>query len=395
MLTLEQIEKLPEKELIKLTEEAMYRIKLSFMMKEGTTFLSSLLASLTIRYMFMIPTAGTDGVILALNPQFVLQQTQSQLLGLIVHEVMHVMYDDMGRRKEMELNKAIFNIACDHRINLHLLSEKYELPDNGHADPKYRNWSAMQIYDDLMKDPPPQAEQDAYDIDILEGPEEGETTEDGMTSDDHREQVISNILKATQEAELAGEPGSIPADVRRYIDDLINPKLPWNAILQNQMQAYNQDDYSWTRPNKRYMPEFYLPSLHSEGLGQITWINDVSGSMGKQDLTKGMSELNYIWEVMKPTRLRLMSVDTEVHDDDLYFQGDTLDEVKLHGGGGTNITPAIARIVEEQPEVAIIFSDGYFYMPDLSQTVATDIIWIVINNPGFTAPRGTVIHYDK
>ena len=75
------------------------------------------------------------------------------------------------------------------------------------------------------------------------------------------------------------------------------------------------------------------------------------------------------------------------------FELDSIDDFELHGGGGTDITPFFQALREDQPELAIIFSDGFFFMPD-HRGISTDLIWIVFNNPQFTPPIGRVIFYD-
>ena len=141
------------------------------------------------------------------------------------------------------------------------------------------------------------------------------------------------------------------------------------------------------------MPEFYLPSLKSDEFQSLFAAVDVSGSMDPDTLTKVTSELRHIHNMLNPVSTRVISVDTQIHDDLEYAQGEYIHELVLHGGGGTEIGPVIEKIREEQPKLALIFTDGYFSMPDLSG-LSTDLIWIIINNPTFTVNTGTVVYYD-
>lgn len=366
------------------------KAKLTLMLQKKTTFFSALLTNLKLIVDETKPTAATDGVNLWFNPNFVLEQDADQLLGLTLHETMHVVYDDMGRRIEMELNPEIWNMACDHRINLYLLAKGYSLPDGGIADTKYTGWSAKKIYEDLLQDPPPQSL--TYAMDIISGPGDAASNEEKLA---HREQVISNVVKAVQQATLMGDPGSVPGHVARRLDDILNPKLPWYQILLNHVEQHAREDYSRGRPNRRYLQEdIYLPSLKSEQLKQMTVASDVSASMSNKDISLLMAEVRYIWDILKPKSLRLISFDTEVHDDDMFEEGDYFGDLTLHGGGGTDVLPIIEGLKKDQPELAIIFSDGYFYMPSLSG-ITSDLLWIIKGNPNFTAPYGVVIHYDE
>ena len=52
-------------------------------------FFGTLLLHTDIRYTDRVPTAATDGRYLFMNPAFADQQTTPQLMGLLVHEVLH------------------------------------------------------------------------------------------------------------------------------------------------------------------------------------------------------------------------------------------------------------------------------------------------------------------
>ena len=367
---------------LKEVQKCIEKAKLDLMLGNKTTFFSALLANLKVIITEDLPTAATNGIYLKFNPKYVLEQTRKQLLGLTLHETLHVVFDHCSRVFD-GLNQKVLNIAQDHYINLYILSLGYELPDNGYADPKYTNMSSMQIYHELMKDPP---DTDQYTCDALQG-------DPGTDPGEHAEDVTTNIIKAVQQAELAGDAGSIPGELLRRLDDVINPKLPWEVILAGYMDVYAKCEYSFQRPNRKHMPDFYLPTMYSEQLGQVTNGVDVSASMTDEDISSIYCELKYMWEVMQPSSMRLMTFDTEVHLNEMYQEGEELNEINLEGGGGTNVVPLLNSIREENPVFALIFTDGYFATPNMDG-ITSDIYWIIKGNPGFTAPMGVVIPFD-
>jgi predicted metal-dependent peptidase len=89
-----------------------------------------------------------------------------------------------------------------------------------------------------------------------------------------------------------------------------------------------------------------------------------------------------------------MTIDTKVHLDKTYEAGDELDEWELTGGGGTEVQPVIDAIAEEEPAFALIFTDGYFTMPNMDAITDTHIFWIIKDNPGFEAPKGEMIPFE-
>ena len=373
--------------------QAVRKCKLGLMIADNTVFLSSLLANLRMIIDESKQTAATDGVHLWLNPKFVLSLDPAELLFLILHEIMHCALQHMDRRTTANLDLKVHNMAADYYINLYLVKMGYTMPRTGGLmDYKYDGMSTREIYDELMLDPP---EDDDYDQDIVvagSGSDDA-ANDSGMSSDELAEQAITNVQKAMMQADLAGEPGTVPGDVRSMIEKISNPQLPWNAILQNHMTPHAKDDYSMSRPNKRFLPEFYLPVMKSEALDALFIGRDVSVSMYHEWLEEFMAEMQYIWDTLKPREVRVMDVDTQVQSDKTYALGDEFDPFELTGGGGTEMSPFIDLIRAESPEVAIIFTDGEFCIPDLSN-LYTDLIWVIINDPTWTADYGTVIHYE-
>jgi predicted metal-dependent peptidase len=367
---------------LKEVQKCVDKAKLDLMLGHKTTFFSALLANLKIIITTDIPTAATNGIYMKFNPDFVLSLTRKKLLGLTLHETLHVVFDHCAHVMD-HLNQKILNIAQDHYINLFILALGYELPDNGHADPKFKDMSSMQIYNELMKDPP---DTSGYTCDALQG-------DSGTDPADHAEDVTTNIIKAVQQAELAGDPGSIPGELLRRLDDVLNPKLPWEVILASYMDKYAKCEYSFQRPNRKHMPDFYLPTMYSEQLGQVTDGIDVSASMTDDDISSIHCEIKYMWQTMQPTSMRLMTFDTRVHLNKMYQEGEEIDDVELKGGGGTNVQPLLDSIKDENPAFALIFTDGYFATPNMDG-ITSDIFWIIKGNPGFTAPMGVVIPFD-
>jgi predicted metal-dependent peptidase len=361
-------------------EQMIQKAKLQLVMQRSTTFFSSLLASLKLELTPAIPTAATDGLRLLINPEYVADLTPRQLLGLLVHEVMHVALDHMNRASWLNLNPDKWNMAGDYYINLYLTDRSFEIPPGGLLDYAYQGMSTKAIYDQLP-DPP-----EGFDRDLLLDPDKSPSQQA-----EEREQIITAVMRAVTQAHMAKDPGSIPGEVSRSLEEIIRPRLPWQVILLNHLSSKNRDSFDWTRPNRRYS-DLYLPSIKRTTPDQILCAIDVSGSISQKDLDAFLAEIQYLLEVIQPNSLRLISFDTQVHQDLTYTKGDLLSSPALTGGGGTNCSPIIELIRKEQPEISIIFTDGEFRMPNLSQ-LSTDLFWIVFDNQHFNPNHGTVILY--
>lgn len=363
--------------------------KITLMEKPNTTFFSVLLANLILALDENLPTAATNGKWIKLNPNFVEKQSQGKLLGLLLHEVLHVALEHVTRCLEHNLDHKLLNMAGDYYINLFLVNKGFEIPEGGLLDKKYQGMSTMQIYDDLLANPPPAPQQEAFQMDI------STDVPEGKTADDLSQEILDIVLKAATQAQMADDYGSVPADIQRKIEEITNPKLPWNVILMNFMSEYMKDDFSMRRPNRRYMPDYYLPTLYSEAMGEMVSGTDVSISMTDEQLKNWHGELRAIWNMLQPKKLKSMSFDTRVHENETYHIGDYIPEFVMKGGGGTNVGPLIQYLRENSPELCLIFTDGHFSTPDMSG-LKTNIFWIITGNKNFRAPQGVgrVIYYD-
>ena len=81
-------------------------------------------------------TAWTDGKSMGYNATFVLGLRFKQLVGLVVHEVLHCAHGHMWRRAGRKHKR--WNIACDLAINAELRRMKFELPDRALYPEQYK-----------------------------------------------------------------------------------------------------------------------------------------------------------------------------------------------------------------------------------------------------------------
>lgn len=366
-----------KKELTKIINKA----KIGAMM-EGAVFLSTILFSLKQSWCDTIPTADVDGVSIRINPDWFMGLTERARIGLLCHEAWHVALQHMLRIGSRDHKK--WNKAGDYVINLILTDAGYELPPKGLLDQQFRGMSTAEVYD-LLPDMP---ENESYDCDIKLTPDLSTVEEQEL------EVTVTNIImKAMKQSEMQGEdPGNIPNEITRKIDNLINPVLPWNDILQRFLNERVKEDYTWSRPNRRFAPEFYLPSQDSEALAHITIAIDTSGSVSDAQFIEFLSEINYIHEVMKPKKITVIDFDTSIKEIHEIEEGDTVSKIKFKGYGGTDVKPVIEWAVENKPTVLLIFTDGGFraYEPDIN----FDLMWIIYGNKRFKSNIGEVVFYE-
>lgn len=367
-------------------EEALSKAKIALMSSPDSAFFTYLAFSLTHEFSDKVPTAATNGKNVLYNPKFFMSLTPDERVFLMLHEAMHCAYLHMMRAENFD--KRRFNKAADHVINLQLIERGFKMPPMGLADPAYSNMTAEEVYYVLPVEPEGQGGAESWGIgDDLDSPAE---SNDGQPL----EQQIQDILvQASIQSKMANDkPGTIPGDIQIFLDKLLNPKLPWQKILQKYLHAFSKNDYTMKRPNKRFFPQHYLPSMYSESLVSMAIFVDTSGSVSDADFHKFISETYGILRMMKPKTLTIGQFDTEIKSVDEVTDVRDLMKIKFTGRGGTYIDPVIQWANENKPQLLLVFSDGEFYFNGPETKAKT--IWMIHDNTQFVAPFGKVIHYE-
>lgn len=368
---------------MELHDKALSKAKIALTAKSDTAFFTHIVFSLKHLFDSKIPTAQTNGLVIKYNPKFFMSLTDEERVFLVCHEAMHVAYLHVPRSTNFD--KKRYNIASDHLINLQLLERGFQMPKGGHADKQYAGKSAEEIYYLL----PIQEQSNGGIGDDLSDPD----SDDEALPDDIEAIVEDILVQATIQSKLAGDkPGSVPGDIQVYIDNLLNPKLPWQSILRNYMHKYTKSDYSFKKPNRRFFPEHYLPSCHGTSLVDLAVFVDTSGSVSDHDFKQMVSDVFNIMKMMKPELIRFVQFDTEIKSVNEVRSTTDLMQIKFTGRGGTTIAPVVDWINQHKPQLSLIFTDGDFYW--YSEHTKQDVIWLIHNNPQFKERFGKIIHYD-
>ena len=192
---------------------------------------------------------------------------------------------------------------------------------------------------------------------------------------------------------MAKEAGVIPGEVEIHVEAYLRPQLPWEVLLAKFMTEVSQDDYSFRRPSRRYEDE-YLPSRQgNNGLEHLCWYWDVSGSISAEEINSINTEIKHVHDTYAPKRMTVVTFDTKVQDIFEFYEGDTFTDLKLHGRGGTSLTPVYDHIRDNQPTAAIILSDLYCH--PMGDNPGSQLLWVVINNPKAKVNFGKIIHMTK
>ena len=211
---------------------------------------------------------------------------------------------------------------------------------------------------------------------------------------------IDRMIKATDILDAFPENakgrGTIPAAIKRIINELKKPKLDWKTILNDFIQE-EICDYSFAPPDRRMEDSpFFLPDFNEkdEKAKDILFMIDTSGSMSDDAITECYSEIYGAIQQFNGKLTGFLGFFDAVVVEPVPFEDE--DEFKIirpKGGGGTSfhvIFEYVKEKMEDSPPTSIvILTDGYAPFPNLDDTMGIPVLWI-INNEEVNPPWGKV-----
>lgn len=370
-------------------KQAYDKAKIGLMSQKNSVFISTILFSLKHHWVkddSSLPTAAVDGINLFINPDFFMDLTSESRITVIAHEAWHVAFNHMVRGKDLQQKR--YNHAADHVINNLLKTARYSVVAGWLCDTKYKNMSAEQVYADLPPDPKgPDGFGNSSGHGDVKSPKTAKQAEKVAAK------VADIVGKAAIQSKMGGDTaGAIPGEIEIMLDKLLNPKLSWRTLLQNYMSEYAKDDYTFSKPNRRFLPDFYLPGLFSESLAHIAVAVDTSGSVTDDELRAYLSEIQSIKDTLQPKKVTVVDFDTSIKKVHTLNETDNVLGIKFSGRGGTRLEPVFEHFKKDVPVVLIVFSD--LQCREITEDPGFPTIWIAVNAPNAKVNFGKIIHYE-
>ena len=348
-----------------------------------------------------VNTAATDGRTIYFNREFFKPLTTKQVEFVIAHEIMHNVFDHMGRREGR--NPKIFNFAADYCVNGQLVRDRigdHNIPDiKIFHDPKHYGKSAEQIYDEIY-DEMDEKELEALGQLLDDHVDWGEDGKDGQPkySKEELKQIRDEIREATIQAAQAAGAGNVPASIARMIKEFTEPKMNWREILRQQIQSTIKNDYTFMRPNRKgWHMNAVLPGTNYDETIDICIAIDMSGSIGDEQARDFLTEIKGIMEEYKDFKIKLWCFDTRVYNEE-DFDGYNMDnflDYRVKGGGGTEFDANWEYMKEHDinPKKFIMFTDGYPWGSWGDENYC-DTVFIIHGNNSIVPPFGEYAYYD-
>ena len=357
-------------------------------------------------------TAATDGLKFYYNSRFIMMLKPKEVEFLVGHEVLHVVYDHMGRRGTRD--PQMWNIADDYAVNADL--KRHKVGEFIKTVPclyetKYDGKAAEEIYDDLMKNVQKISIDDLLDQmidDHMDGEGDGDSDTDGdgnkkgkrpTMSPEERERVRQEVKQAIINAASTAEAGQLPANVERMIRQHTNPVMPWRELIQTNLTSAIRSDYSWMRPSRRgWHMDAIMPGMNPGEEIDVVVALDMSGSISNSQAQAFLGEIGGMMNSFDGYKVHVFCFDTETYNPKDFSSEnmDLIEEYEPMGGGGTDFDCIFTYLKENaiDPKRLIVFTDGYPFGswgdPDYCDTT-----WIIHGDKNPNPPFGTYALYDE
>jgi len=359
------------------------------------------------------------------DPEFVSAQTTTHLAGIWIHEVWHLLREHPERAKRAGVGRAErsrWGLAVDCEINDDLVREEISLPDPLLPDhfgfP--RDLLAEEYYHRLVgadsssvsgggdagaicdgaasgSQPPASSSatssagdgsgqsQGTPDTELPRPgagncgscahgqPEPWELPPSGSKVPSVKPAEAGLIRRevARQVREYAKSRGSMPAGVRRWAEELLEPpRVDWRKQLAGAVRSSLSHvagcvDYSYSRPSRRQAASrngIIFPAMRRPQ-PEVLVVGDTSGSMSGHDLGIVIRELRGVLRTVGHARTKFMPCDAAAA---AASQVASARDVDLIGGGGTDMREALkaAEKLWPRPDIAIILTDGFTPYPE-------------------------------
>jgi predicted metal-dependent peptidase len=391
-------------------------------------YLAGLAAAVRVSLDDRVPTMGVFASgRLVVNPRFAETLDERDLGFVLAHELLHLALRTHDRARGS--HHLEFNYAHDYIINDILRHElgADRIPAGGLDMPGASSRSAEEIVLEMRRNAPimpsrtsvfggrettvgrlfgPEGrgrtsgtDADAAG-DVFDGQREKEMFPDEVAALDEqtgrmKEAASASLALARAVGALKGLRGTAAGDASQVVTALRGLyRTPWEVVLQRWMESVAPGERTFVRPSRRGADrsDVVLPGRRREGW-ILNVVVDTSGSM-TTEIPRALGAIADFCDAVAVDQVRLLQCDVGVTSDELLSPAE-LSDVRVSGYGGSDLTPAMARLAAD-PSVlaAAIITDGEIDYP--ADPMPYAVLWVL--SPGrsaaFHPPYGRVVVMD-
>ena len=332
------------------------------------------------------------------DPEVTADWTPAQLGSVLIHHVCHLLrtHGERAQGTGVRPDEAADWIrAADAEINDDLVPAGLELPGHPVLPRDLRaedGLLAEQYFAGMRRHAGRAAENPARSgqwldcgsgADGIPRPGQGDGGLPRWQADLLRRQVAQDVIAHGK------QPGTVPAGLLRWAEEVLSPKVNWRAVLAAELRRAVAEvsgavDYSYRRPSRRsaVAGPVVLPALRRP-VPEVAVVCDTSGSMTEDLLAMVLAEVEGLLRALGLARqVRVLACDTAVAPAQ---RVSSARQVELIGGGGTDMGAGIgaAAALRPRPAVTVVLTDGYTPWP----AAAPKGMRVVVGLLGESAPE--------
>jgi len=446
-----------------------YQTAQAYMLIHAPFFADLLLSRLKLVATTAVPIAATDGWAVYINPEKFFDFTVKQQAFAIAHEILHCVLGDCQMMHvwkktgfvqcpggSLPYDSQTMNVAADFVINAMLVEAKVgECHANWLLDPAYSEKgmeSCAVVYEKVYKKQkeeekkrgkqpcdqpgnpgknpgnnptggsnspsnqpgkpgpsqpgghPTNPNQKGFDNHLAPGRGQGYDADEATAKRNDAEWKVA-VQAAANSAKAQGK---LPASLRRFVGEIIEPKVSWQDRIKSQMQRrLGMDGHDFTRLDEQLLnrpsPDepICFPAETAFGCGHIVIGNDTSGSMTQKEIDIEYAEMAGIIADLNPRMVTVLWCDAKVgrHDtleepEDLASYRVLIAEEGVKGGGGTDFRPVFAEIekMNEPVDMLVYFTDGLGTFP--KEAPNYPVVWGIIGPHTKQVPFGDLVEVE-
>lgn len=325
--------------------------------------------------------------VLIFNSEYVKGLTTGELMGVIEHEVLHLLFQHTDQFEKIKNNSTqyshqVANIAMDLAINQYIetLPKDCVTVENTSAligapilpqqDWEYYYAQLMKKLGKLGKLKP----HDDHGVVIPGSCKEG--------AGESREVIRSSLDKAVKASR-----GNVPQHVAKVLAELsAEAKLPWQQILANFVASATSITYRNTRKRTNRRFGINQPGRVKKRELTLGVCVDSSGSISDESYQLFMAEIDRISKITGKTYI--IDADCVVQNVQTVKKGKPIKKER-YGNGGTAYQPAISEAVRIKCDAIVYFGD--FDSSDTPDNPGKPFLWVGVGNQDPPGKFGAVV----
>jgi hypothetical protein len=226
-------------------------------------------------------------------------------------------------------------------------------------------------------------------------------------SEAEADKLIKEAMSEAKKLKGGGDRGTGKGLLQRAIERLSKPQVNWKNELRRIVGKITSGSEEYFGKRKHlYRGEYFYGDrdADSDRLKEAVVAVDTSGSIGDDQLVAFLTEITAIIKAKQIKKTEIIYFDYGITGRDIVKNPPKFDIKQAKGGGGTSFIDPMNAIYEKwkkgKLELAVFFTDGYGDQGSAEfeaiikkmKKFERSFIWLVIDNPGFVAPFGKVIH---